>query len=1250
MLIGEAVGDEFDYLEFNSLHEPDARKIGGLGDNPEEIIEVYETAERDEMSDLMTLTKFDRIRVIERDFPMEIAAAIADLFESATITRGFDRGDGDARHLVNIAQNPNIFASRVVVPTVRVASSDFMFEKLMFVNPPPIPSARINRRKITPHIDTEKSVQFPSRIIAFRKDGDRLQTIFIAPNTSVIIDEITSYDPRGPLMRDQIFMRGLPYYSLNFDAHGIQEEYRDTPPMTAGKEHPRIISADDTAMIKRAIMETRALFEQCRGARPLAHPDKIAPASDFASTNAENIILPAEYERVARAFNLESFAAALDLTYSTNAISVMDIEQYWILRYSHAPTECVIDNIRENMAAQSQIRTSIREYNESHARLSILSSLINAHLGAAKLPFALASEYDAGFSGVLRTLTVSAHNEEALFAKLTARERELILAQYAQFTVRQIKNERCKHSAVVSNIRATLNPRKLTALLNDIAEFMPRNADMTAMIVCKRCGQNLICPHELEIARANADNKSRLDKRGIVTRYISAIPERRLYFCRICGAIFPWNIVNEDDDEFASSENETLINMVFREVLLTQRNAHPRNMIDPIIFARIITRHIYPFIEAITDKLSRAQSYSAAEFTAKTRVFIAIYAFADIIVNREKMDIIFDGISVGSATGSRADAMLIKWAIDRILIIENVTLRDAPSLVRDVISANIITAVAQMRAVVLNQPQMRETVRDYRDDKMYDPDYITMFYTFSHHCRIKSSRPRHEVCIYETLPPTPTSDPLSALLPTRAGRNRDDAAMRLSSRGRELREYKHAIDTSNHEIVEWRNEFRALCDAMKSAETSIIRREFRPRVNITGDDIYPRAITPDLALLYDEEGRKHIWNIAIFKSLVTGELREYNSRDFKPRADELFVDLKCSVCSKTRADALGGDVSVIQSKIAVRDRQESIGRYFAIRCPLGGNHEWHGSECAKCGFARVWASDSARDAYYGKYSAEFDKATAPAPPIIEIQTSATLYNPAAIEWIPNFSVIADTAAVFKINKVDILSLGAHEGITAAQLDDESFVARVPRTRYDNRIQMIKHYIFDVITKYEFVRLRVGNREKIRSPTMLMFIENLRARTAKGSDGGGGAPNRPIIEILAGIFPTATSINAFANTISDYIALSKPREIIEFLTEVLCRLLLIINDTYSAFAKTAIDAIIANERITMKVDFLTVISDLKALEISDEPDNATGDDYGNGADDEDTNPFSTEVFDIDNDLRGDDEDDEQLIHIGDEVGW
>ncbi|MCK9602851.1 MAG: hypothetical protein M0R66_00510 [Candidatus Omnitrophica bacterium] len=1070
----------------------------------ESIIEVYDTARQFTDIYSAPDADKERLFMLDVDGDRALARHFVVLANHAAITRATFRRHPNpeimARQLILIAQDSRLFPAPIIVPRCRPITTETFAERarksnlMQIIRGKTVRAHRITKRitaipTITiatavplsstsqgapattqPRARETTGIQFPQRIIATMAgtQRDAIATV-IPPNISVEIMEL-AFAPS----QTSAFAVGVIPGALAITTIGAQPERPAFAFDPREPYLPRIISmASDSvapapaitpaiaptpppATYAKIFLHLRLLFQQYYFARPDATTAPHADDRDFAdNAQGEEIdVVPTD----PRAQSLFEIARLLGfaLPYARDRASIIAdfmragaSDTYFRIAHLDDPAPAAADaaeTIRAAAASRAATVRAIADHRANMNRLEILASLIEDNF-PRKIARSIARDPFGGMGPeignlVARGIRLRVASEHELFARLSPDERAFILASYAAFRRTAPARAHCEHMRAVATLARSTTARAIADALAVLSKILANavSENPSAMIKCALCSQDAICPHTLDIANVIAQHGTRKNERDRIAQYIDRIPGRGLYYCRICGAQFEHALAVSDDVDRATSENKELADDILREINMISRFIRATRVTDQAAFARNVAQHIYPHIEMIEGRIAIAQTSLASELSARLRVYIAIYVFADAIVNAERMGIIFDGVTLPrDSDDKRARAILIKNAIDKIALVENVALNQIPGFTRDVIGARISAAIRELGTVAADMP-FESPPRDYRAVAMYDP-LIAIIHNacpgiFARQATAAPSlalargvlpslalargvlpslaRNNKDPFDYEyaalaALPEKP-SDPKNILAPLFA--RCSNARSGIVARLREIIEHRlfdYAIATTDRAITDIRARHSAENAAQRAAESVSIARAGRadgaatrvPEISIIRAHAPPfssyntptRART--LGAVYDENGVAHVWNVLIFAPTVApGPIIEVKfgspeASDAFARADIAYIDKKCAACGILQSKTSALDDRAIRAAIDARAAMENFYQFYEARCPADGPHAFASSTdaiapaCTKCGYSSALARSYDR-AYFDRHIAKFREHIASPAPITTI--------------------------------------------------------------------------------------------------------------------------------------------------------------------------------------------------------------------------------------------------------------------------
>jgi hypothetical protein len=1231
----------------------------------------------------------ERLLTADTGGNVEMARRFAETIARASHARNMFRlQEGPellARQIIIIGQDNRLFPGRIVIPSLRIdPNAPDVIARIRATNAQQIVRGKVIRARVRarPRIESSKPViqqkqstnvthkglttHIPARIwYNIVQDHDRDHSII--GSTSTDISYIIKSIALSSLTKNQ--------FDTITDIHVSQH--------APFQEYIRTINQTDTNKLSSLMYiynYLRIVHNQFITARPYVHGDFESCAYDSKSDGAETIdLIPSELtDYAARVSQIASYFDIVpnytNLTNIAGDFMLRGAYKIYIAAMLYPDDHTLSELITQIRCAAHNVvsaRDNIVNMQHTHDRLIILSRIIsqfthkktNIVIGKSK-----------------RSVRAIA-SEDELMQKLNASEIKLVRAQFDATMRATSQTSQCAHYNAISQLRDAVSISSITRAIERITLFMPSKPKLDTYIICARCSEPLICPHVLVQYRATMARSTPAVLRDALIPFVETISNPPTSYCKICAEVFDTTVVTHDDFARVEMENEDLSDIIFHELIVSQRYFRARLVLDQASFLRVILRHIYPFIEVIRNKLTIMQTSTLAELNAKTRIFSTIYIFADCIINMNKLNIVFDG----SPTNTKI-AYMIKYAVDKIMSISSVPLSVVPGFTREVINTNIITAITQLNKVA--SIITTEEPRDYRSVLQYDPLFALIYFKYlSRPAKGRTNSTTYQRAIFTLMKPDFVADniytELFAKLPKKSG----DLVSELRD-CYELREYAYPISGENipQAIIKLRARIEARRAKMRAKYDTKISKLRIPIIMILRDPStrFNYNILAPLNTVYDIQGRLHIWSIAI----VDGKELSIRTPGLFARENNKLVHIisayKCERCGATTSDAPATvkEIAAIAHSIESRDKLANFYQFYEDRCPINGIHEWKSDKCKKCGITTEIAQ-SLDINFYEKYAKQFadmssykvvnhinkNENTNDFAPINANNTFARKCIDTKSIWIFDYDIIIKTALTFKIDRRDIIMFGAKEDVSRAEMQDESYVPLVPRSRDDMRIRYIRARILDVIIYYSAL-FNAQSNERIRIKTVANIIESIyKAVNITGLNININKTKlklRPLADIIAsdddlGALICSSSLSKDDNAIAIFNIIitqfannHKPQEIVDFYIETLCKLLLAISSTklesesnsesiYKIFSRLVWLKFIEFDNISLKHEhYNAIITDgTKLTDLMPDEDDETGIDDNISASD----PFSIESFDIeDNDA------DEPVIRMGNDIGW
>ncbi len=404
-------------------------------------------------------------------------------------------------------------------------------------------------------------------------------------------------------------------------------------------------------------------------------------------------------------------------------------------------------------------------------------------------------------------------------------------------------------------------------------------------------------------------------------------------------------------------------------------------------------------------------------------------------------------------------------------------------------------------------------------------------------------------------------------------------------------------------------EYRKAFEKQEQAERARYTPSAVPRHAYEHVDKRIRIVDDPLlyALVWDEEGRKHVWGrgaIYIYRRPAAdpktppAELRIPQGAILKKRAEGEaigdLVDIECPVCGIWRSKIGDLDVDKIKINLAEAYKKESFFLFYEVRCPVKGLHEWGkdpspqvananpglpglpprsgappraSTVCVKCG--KRYGEKQA--AYYDKYRDAFIAArkavaTVSAPPPVAEPTP-----PRPVEWKPEYTYVVKAAEIAGVSTATIEAIGSTENRDYGEVTEGSNLPPPPTSPDDPRIRAANSAVHMFL--FDYATIRNAARRGRLPPWLTTQVPK---------------PDYPILASLPDIRKNYTT------AYSQLLLVLPPPDMLRFVVQSLCEMVVAI-DGYSPpeaahpwmtplvkeFAKKSISRILKTESLLAK---------------------------------------------------------------------
>jgi hypothetical protein len=761
-------------------------------------------------------------------------------------------------------------------------------------------------------------------------------------------------------------------------------------------------------------------------------------------------------------------------------------------------------------------------------------------------------------------------NNEDIMGLLKNEEKKQIEMEYNRKItyLEAVLNNKCKHVQLYKKYRAARDINSEKKFFNELKEFFKPTKNMT---VCNVCGFEFICPHVIKLTELTLSRKSTNEIKAQLTPFIDTAYVKDQFYCKICGEIISNNEAFDETMELNNDiMDEELKNFIWGEV--TGMSKYLKGSTDINTINKII-EVIYPYIADIERQIIKSKTNTSDEIKAKKRLYINIYTSAYIVhlvistINKSPQ-FVFSNNPIKNKRTALVDC--ITYAISIVMTRCAVIMRLISGATPELIKRKVIEAYKSLQN---NKVDIKEKPKDdIMDILVLDPVYN---YIYSMYVQNELFENRKiTTTVLEKSKESIFGNPFNNF----SNRHWKNFKFIVNSYKTFIAGVVNRLCTiplynvSGSITPEHEKQISALID-LQNVENKMIKssrqEKMQPFVIIgkkSAQFVNPNA---SLGRIYDINGNPHIWNIYVTKDKEF-KLSEYNG---------VIIDKKCSVCNQLLSTCGEIDEKIIIDNLNKKNKINNFYLFYENRCPEGDLHQFKNDICNKCGFNASQRDDT----YYDKYKDSYikskiiinDKLLSKDPFIVYSDVLEKFSNLST--YVFNFNVILELSSSININHRLIFALGASEKIEYADIVNGKYIPGEAETRYDTRIYKIVTIIKNLITEYN----QLKNFHKIFKPpiSLSLLFDSSGILRSNMSELGKKMPE---------IYDNFNDKFTYIQTIK------KPREIVEFLLEELCKMcLLILNDNVTEtsklrinFVKYFIDKILNNDKMLTKYGYFS----------------------------------------------------------------
>lgn len=570
-------------------------------------------------------------------------------------------------------------------------------------------------------------------------------------------------------------------------------------------------------------------------------------------------------------------------------------------------------------------------------------------------------------------------------------------------TLKAIVGNKCPHRAVLARFRAMNFDYKSQDIFRSVMEFAGKSHNDNAVIKCKNCGYDLICPHIKALANAIYDNATSLQIKELMTPFIDVAIASH-YYCKICG-----ESISEADafaDTLSSAEASTLnsISEDLRKSMYSEAGFVLRQFtIGPLVQQQRIILSciaaIYEFVQEVERQLLKSRTNTAEDLKNKRKLFISIYVYAYFaflaLSSRGKKD--QPQITIRGLEANAKPADVVKQAIKLIISTKNIVLNKIPNATNEFLKDKFLEAYRNVSAKAGIVPTSKVTPDSLASRILLDPIYWYAYNILLLHdhkiaknplemssllLKFDVRKPPFPKNIYAKLyqPHGITSiiDDLYALkadhkytLPDRKYVARLQSAAKYagyvlwtSRINKGLMDIPLYTEAAIHpEHLEYMKNASSLLTAVRilRGTTATLYARMPVRTAIDPKNLpfltYTRQSLP-ITFYYDTSGLPHCWNLYVYRGDIVVMPSEATEKVPPNALMGGPIMKKCSVCMVTTHNYTSLDAAKVKSAVEHSQDVGALMQAYRYRCPHGdgsGAHIFIEETCSQCGLNLQWA-------------------------------------------------------------------------------------------------------------------------------------------------------------------------------------------------------------------------------------------------------------------------------------------------------
>ncbi len=727
---------------------------------------------------------------------------------------------------------------------------------------------------------------------------------------------------------------------------------------------------------------------------------------------------------------------------------------------------------------------------------------------------------------------------------------------------RAILSSSCPHVDIMRRMALKNNLRHRKSMMRELEPLIRDPSNRSTMHTCSLCDLPLICPHAMEAMSISTakDMKRRLEKYADSSASASAVAT-----CHICyEEIYSYDVEEAFIDYYMDIYRE-LSKYIWSSCMGIYGTMKFSPLIDAMTFTGQIAKAILPImvLSGIGGVRNALQAYGRTgtlSFECQFYALLYIYAYILCCMRRYATDedkASMVGLSLsegskGSSMSSQTEAILRRFGGIHSYIYGSVS---------------GIDIVSEFKAIFID---VSRSSADFRFIIYFNRDSLVL-----------SSIMRNTSFSYAR-----------RVLDVSGGAYRDERELfqkifgmdmeeviAMAKRGEKIFDLlKIPSSLSSPSLL---RAYEAYLAFIQRGEVTPLAERDRPRYKLSvmghafgafmgnARDLWSLPIYNGIALIVDEKGRLHEWDIYLYRG-DDGSIKEKKRGDgWSPGK---LIGYKCSICGLSRDETIKLDPRKCSEGREIEETIAMMLAFFSISCPEGGLHELVGAICKKCGFnLKEMRSEAFISRYLPSMLAEKRKMEVfrIEPPHKEKKRQVT------VEFMYDPSKVLEVARVGGVTSFFMEAIGAMQGLEYDEVLAGKARIPFPSSRLSMQTETVRTYIRGVIFSFNNMRFinNVSGYREIDTRSIL--------NEAKYPESSWNRLRR-LPDFYAKYVKEIESI--------DYDESKTGKDLYLHSLGILCSLLLELTDTYTSgefkpvaasFTKTMITHIVDCERYTCK---------------------------------------------------------------------